>query len=152
MSTINKHLKIFSVGMILVLWASFLSWAQDVNGNPRRMTNSELSATFPNMTMVGKYADGMNFKETYHEDGSITYADDASVDHGRWFVRGNLFCTFYDTANGACFSVQKSGANCYEYFIQEEEDGSPSGDLNAWNSIGWDETKPSTCDLSPKIT
>jgi hypothetical protein len=126
--------------------------AQGGTDNPLQMDSIQLSATFRGMTMVGKYADGMNFKETYHEDGSITYADDASVDHGHWFVRGKLFCTFYDTANGACFSVQKSGTNCYEYFIQEEEDGAPSTDQGAWNSIGWDEAKPSTCDLSPKIT
>lgn len=126
--------------------------AQDTTDNPLQMDSLLLSSTFRGMTMVGKYADGMTFTETYHQDGSITYADDASADKGRWFVRGKLFCTFYDTANGACFSVQKSGNNCYEYFIQEEENGSPSTDQGAWNSIGWDEAKPSTCDLSPKIT
>lgn len=137
------------IAVFLLLAQSPLQ-AQDSMDNLLQMDSIQLSATFRGMTMIGKYADGTNFKETYHEDGSITYLDDASSDKGRWFVRGQLFCTFYDTANGACFAVQKSGANCYEYFIQQEESGSPSADQGAWNSIGWDETKPSTCDLSPK--
>jgi hypothetical protein len=142
----------FAVTLAFLLLVQPSLHAQDGTDNALQMDGIQLSATFRGMTMVGKYADGMTFKETYHEDGSITYVDDASADKGRWFVRGKLFCTFYDTANGACFSVQKSGTNCYEYFIQEEENGSPSNDRGAWNSIGWDEAKPSTCDLSPKIT
>ncbi len=134
----------------LLLFTQPLSYAQNSPDNPLQMDSLQLSATFRGMTMVGKYADGTKFRETYHLDGSITYIDDASSDKGRWFVRGKLFCTFYDTANGACFSVQKSGTNCYEYFIQQDESGRPSADQGAWNSIGWDEDKPATCDLSPK--
>jgi hypothetical protein len=115
-----------------------------------RMDGPALKAIFPGMTMTGKYSDGLNFRETYHPDGSITYVDDLSADKGRWFVRGKLFCTFYEASDGACFSVQKSGDNCFEYFVQEEEDGSPAANPGQWNSIGWDETKPSTCDLAPK--
>jgi hypothetical protein len=126
--------------------------AGDESTVQKRMDGIAISSTFPNMSMTGNYSDGMKFTEVYHPDGTITYSDEASQDNGRWYVRGALFCTFYDVANGACFSVRKSGANCFEYFIEEEEDGSPSADHGAWNSIGWDNTKPSTCDRDPKIS
>ena len=144
--------KFLSLSSALFLSTLHLVSAQGVKDNPLRMDTIELSATFSGMTMTGKYGDGMKFRETYHPDGSITYQDDASKDKGRWFVRGKLFCTFYEASDGACFSVQKSGENCYDYFTEEEEDGNPSAEPGAWNSIGWDEAKPSTCDLSPKTT
>jgi hypothetical protein len=137
-------------GLALLISVLAPANAQDSKENPLQMDTTDLSTTFRGMTMIGKYGDGTNFRETYHPDGSITYVDDLSADKGRWFVRGKLFCTFYDVSNGACFSVQRSGKNCYEYYIQEEEDGSKSANPDTWNSIGWDETKPSTCDLAPK--
>ncbi len=116
------------------------------------MNSQEILKTFPGMTLVGNYSDGMKFSETYQQFGSINYSDDQSRTTGHWFERNGLFCTFYVDANGACFSVKKSGANCYEYFIREEEDGTLSPMADKWNSVGWDESKPSTCDLSDKVS
>ncbi len=129
-----------------------LAQAQDVKRNGWQMDGVELSAALSGMTMTGNYGNGVKFTETYHPDGSITYADDQGNDHGHWFVRGRLFCTFYETSNGACFSVKKSGDNCYEYFTQEEEDGSIHTDAGAWNSVGWDQGKQSSCDLADKVS
>ncbi|MGL4488889.1 MAG: hypothetical protein ACRCU5_05530 [Rhizobiaceae bacterium] len=144
-------MKRFLTFSLAVLFSgSLLAHAQQAGDNPLLMTNPQISATFPGMTMVGKYADGTNFRETYHKDGSVTYWDEVSVDKGRWFVRGNLFCTFYEASDGACFSVQKTSTNCYEYLVEEDEDGTKNAVPGAWNSIGWDEEKPSTCDLTPK--
>ncbi len=129
-------------------WAS----AQDLKRNGREMDGIELSATFPGMTMVGNYGNGVKFTETYLADGSVAYSDDQGSDRGHWFVRGRLFCTFYEASDGACFSVRKSGDNCYEYFTQEEEDGSIHVDAGAWNSVGWDQNKQSSCDLADKTS
>lgn len=126
--------------------------AQGDAGSAARMTSGELSSSLSGMTMTGNYGNGVKFTETYHPDGSVTYADDQGNDRGRWFVRGGLFCTFYETSNGACFSVKKSGGNCYEYFTQEEEDGSIHADAGAWNSVGWDQGKVSSCDLADKTS
>jgi hypothetical protein len=123
-----------------------------LQSNSHEMDTIELSATLPGMTMTGNYGNGVKFTETYHPDGSVTYFDDGSADHGRWFVRGRLFCTFYDASEGACFSVRKSGDNCYEYFTQEYEDGSLHRDRGAWNSVGWDKDKSSSCDLADKVS
>jgi hypothetical protein len=116
------------------------------------MSGAEILKTFPGITLVGNYADGMKFSETYEIAGSIRYSDDQSATTGHWFERNGLFCTFYVGANGSCYTVKKSGANCYEYFIREEEDGTLSPMADKWNSVGWDETKPSTCDLSDKVS
>ncbi len=129
-----------------------LAQAQDVKRNGLQMDGIELSAVLSGMTMTGNYGNGVKFTETYHPDGSVTYADDQGNDRGRWFVRGRLFCTFYETSNGACFSVKKSGDNCYEYFTQEEEDGSIHADAGAWNSVGWDKNKTTSCDLADKTS
>ena len=116
------------------------------------MSGTDILITFPGMTMVGNYADGMKFRETYLSSGSITYKDDKSLTTGHWFERNGLFCTFYVAANGSCYTVKKSSANCYEYYVREEEDGTLSPMADKWNSVGWDETKPSTCDLSDKVS
>lgn len=143
--------------LILILLSVYMALfvpakAGDAVQNPLQMDNIQLSATFSGMTMTGKYADDITFTETYHANGSITYQDDLSTDKGRWFVRGNLLCTFYEISNGACFSVQKSGDNCYEYFVEQTESGNLPPKPGAWISIGWDQSKPSTCDLAPKVT
>lgn len=112
------------------------------------MSDAEILATFPGMTMVGNYADGVKFTETYHLGGKISYSDDFGTDTGRWFARDGLFCTFYIEANGACFKVIKTGVNCYEMYVAEGQDGKKQEPALGWNSVGWDEDRPSTCDLS----
>lgn len=117
-----------------------------------RMDGPSLKAIFPGMTMTGNYGNGVNFTETYHPDGSIDYWDDEGSDTGRWFVRGNLLCTFYDLSEGACYSVRRSAENCYEYFTQEDEAGASHENAGSWNSVGWDRDKPSGCDLADKTS
>jgi hypothetical protein len=114
------------------------------------MTGSELLATLPGMTMTGHYADGVKFTESYLSGGKIDYKDDLSIDTGNWFERDGLFCTFYVKGLGACFKVVRTGENCFEMYVAESQDGTKEENPN-WNSVGWDVTKPSTCDLSEKI-
>ncbi len=116
----------------------------------RQMSASELLATLPGMTMTGHYADGVNFTESYLPGGKIDYKDDLNVDTGNWFERDGLFCTFYVQGQGACFNVMRTGENCFEMYVAESQDGTREQNQN-WNSVGWDITKPSTCDLSEKI-
>lgn len=126
---------------------------QQASGAPAtRMTGPEISSAFSGMTMTGNYGNGVNFTETYHSGGAIDYWDDQGTDTGRWFVRGNLFCTFYDASEGACYSVRRSAGNCYEYFTEEDEAGSAHENAGNWNSVGWDREKPSECDLADKTS
>jgi hypothetical protein len=103
---------------------------------------------FSGKTIQGNYADGMQFAETYHPGGNLTYRDDRESDTGHWFERNGLFCTFYVKGDGACFAIIKTGSNCYQMYVRENEDGSPSEMNGNWNSLGWDASRPSTCDLS----
>jgi hypothetical protein len=129
------------------------AFAEEAKGSTSaRMTSTELSSSFSGMTMTGNYGNGVTFTETYHPDGSIDYSDDAGSDTGRWFVRGDLFCTFYDASEGACYSVRRSAKNCYEYFTQEDETGASHENAGNWNSVGWDRDKPTGCDLTDKTS
>ena len=119
-------------------------------GERQYMSGAELTSVFPGMTMVGNYGDGVKFAETYHLGGNITYRDDQESDTGHWFERNGLFCTFYQHGDGACYAVTQTGANCYEMYVRENEDGSKSKFSDNWNSVGWDNRRPSTCDLEDK--
>jgi hypothetical protein len=118
-------------------------------GERRQMSASELLTTLLGMTMTGHYADGVKFTESYLQGGKIDYKDDLNVDTGNWFERDGLFCTFYVQGQGACFNVVRTGENCFEMYVVESQDGTREQNQN-WNSVGWDITKPSTCDLSEK--
>ena len=125
---------------------------QAAGGTASRMTGTEIFSTFGGMTMTGNYGNGINFTETYHPGGAIDYWDDQGTDIGRWFVRGDLFCTFYNASEGACYSVRRSAGNCYEYFTEQDESGKAHENAGNWNSVGWDRKKPSDCDLAGKTS
>jgi hypothetical protein len=81
------------------------------------LTAAELAADLGGRTIKGYYVDTrVNFVEVYLPGGRITYKDDLKADAGRWSVRGDSFCTFYDRINGACWFVLKRSVNCYEFF------------------------------------
>ncbi len=118
-----------------------------------QMNSAEILAALPGMTMTGSYADGVKFTETYHSgQRRSAYQDDRGSDTGNWFEKDGLFCTFYVSLQGACFKVVRTGANCYEYYVAEGQDGIKSEPDAHWNSVGWDQAKPSSCDLSDKVS
>ncbi len=139
---------LYAISSLFLLMMSGIAVAD----NQRQLDGAEIIATFTGMSMVGNYADGVKFTETYHPNGSIDYHDDNMSADGHWYERHGLFCTFYTNVSGACFAVIKTGANCYEYYIREEEDGTVSPQAEKWNSVGWDKSKPSSCDLSDKVS
>ena len=143
-----KHAAALAVFLIAAMPAS----AGDLVRPGHILSGTEISAVMNGMTMTGNYASGLRFTESYHPDGSINYTDDEGTDTGRWFVRDDLFCTFYDTYNGACFAVRQSGLNCFEYYTEQDEDGTAHAYSGEWNSVGWDISKQSTCDLSDKTS
>jgi hypothetical protein len=128
-----------------------LSCLSAVAGERQAMNRADILAALPGMTMTGSYADGVKFTETYAPDKSIAYQDDRGADTGNWFEKDGMFCTFYLSLQGACFKVVRTGANCYEYYVAEGQDGVKSEPAVSWNSVGWDVKQPSTCDLSDKV-
>lgn len=105
------------------------------------LDGADIRRLFAGVTLAGVYADGVAFRETYGEDGSIDYADDRGSDIGRWSVIGSAFCTFYDSLVGGCFAVEQESANCFTFY---------SIDLllrqaNTATAQGWDEARQTTC-------
>jgi hypothetical protein len=114
-----------------------------------RMFGFEMEKTFSGQTLDGIYDNGSFFSETYFEDGSIRYHDVDGADSGQWSVEDDTFCTFYESSPGACFFVERDGANCFTFFqALEGEDGSLVPD-SAWTSRGWQRGADSTCDTPP---
>lgn len=132
----------------LALLAALLAPATGMAGEP--LGEAEIASTFRGMTLDGIYRDGEFFSETYNEDGSIRYHGQTGADSGEWSVEGGRFCTFYEGAEGACFFVERDGANCFTFTAPDEKAGRtvPQKD---WTSRGWDRTKPSTCPTAPEI-
>jgi hypothetical protein len=115
-----------------------------------RLAEADIAQTFSGMTLDGIYAEGEFFSETYKDDGTIRYHGSEGADTGEWSVQNGKFCTFYEGQQGACFFVEKDGANCYSFFA--EADGS-DGRLPEvkWTSRGWDRSLPSTCPTAPEV-
>ena len=113
------------------------------------MDAAGLSAAFKGQSLNGEYASGRTFKEVYRDDGGLRYQDDMRESGGHWSVSSGTFCTIYDDdPAGGCFRVQKTGANCFEfYFVARTEDkapGPPDRELS-WTARAWLAGQESTC-------
>lgn len=118
----------------------------------QRMMDSEIKEAFRGITLDGVYDDETFFSETYFDDGSIIYRDPDHADVGDWSVRDDMFCTFYEAQQGACFFVFREGANCFVFFEPIED---PSGELvpsDRWTSRGWNRQNASSCMKPPEAS
>lgn len=115
-----------------------------------RVKGTELEGIFSGMTLDGIYADGTFFSESYKDDGSIRYHDPDGADSGEWSIEGERFCTFYENSQGACFFVERDGANCFSFYAPdgEGENAKPQAD---WTSRGWNRELPPTCPKAPEV-
>ncbi|MCX5514329.1 hypothetical protein C3941_14745 [Kaistia algarum] len=119
-------------------------------GAGERVPESEIERIFSGMTLDGTYANGSFFSETYNSDGTIRYHDPDGADSGEWSVKDGRFCTFYENAEGACFAVERDGANCFTFYAPSGT--SSDAPLNPdWTSRGWDTTLPPTCPKAPEV-
>ncbi len=113
-----------------------------------RMSAADIRATFDDVTLDGVYFDGTYFTETYHDDGSIRYWDAVSADSGEWSVQNGQFCTFYAGQQGACFAVERDGANCFTFIEKDADTGAV--DPKKWTSRGWIRGHDNTCTDVPE--
>ena len=128
----------------LALWTGSIALAgETVNAR-------DLEKTFKGMTLDGVYYNSAYFTEVYREDGSIRYSDANGADSGKWSVKNGQFCTFYEGQEGACFTVEKDGANCFTFFEKDPDTGQI--DRDKWTSRGWDRAKgKATCPTAPEV-
>lgn len=115
-----------------------------------RMAAQDLDKALAGITLDGIYFDGTFFTETYHEDQTIRYWDANGADSGRWSVRDGLFCTFYESLQGACFLVERDGDNCFTFFEMDADN--PTMPRKEWTSRGWNRAKPATCPTAPQLS
>ena len=142
MMSTDKRVAAFLVASTL-LWVAATAFAGDMMGE------DEIQKTFAGMTLDGVYFNGQFFTETYHDDGSIRYSDSNGADSGEWSVKDGKFCTFYEGQEGACFQVQRDGANCFTFYEPDPDTGRI--DLNNWTSRGWNRNSKSTCPTAPEV-
>jgi len=116
-----------------------------------RVPEHEIASLLSGLTLDGIYHNGAFFTETYNTDGSIRYHDIDGADSGQWSVKDGKFCTFYESQEGACFFVERDGANCFTFYVPDEKGGPDAGPAQEWTSRGWDRRKPSTCPTAPEI-
>lgn len=114
-----------------------------------RMFGFEMERAFSGHTFDGIYDDGAFFSETYFEDGSIRYHDIDGADSGQWTVEGDTFCTFYEGAQGACFFVEREGANCFTFYEAVEGNDGSLSPSRTWTSRAWNRKSGSTCTTPP---
>ena len=141
MKSTNRRLAL-PVVALLVVWA----WPALAG---QTMTEAEITAAFTGMTLDGTYLDGTYFTETYHDDGTIRYWDAVGADSGEWEVKDGQFCTFYDSQQGACFTVERDGANCFTFYERDTKTGEI--DHDAWTSRGWNRAHDATCPTAPEV-
>jgi hypothetical protein len=124
--------------------------ATGANAAGSRMAQADIEQAFRGVTLDGIYYDGSFFSETYFEDGTIRYHDAFGADSGDWSVRDNMFCTFYDGQQGACFFVVREGKNCFTFY---EPVKAPDGTMKPrddWTSRGWNRQEEATCSKAPE--
>jgi hypothetical protein len=111
----------------------------------QRMLGFEMRQAFRGITLDGVYGDGTFFTETYVADGTIEYRDAEGADTGKWSISGETFCTFYERRAGACFFVQRDGANCFSFYEATDTGGA----TKVWTSRGWNRASHATCPEAP---
>jgi hypothetical protein len=114
------------------------------------MVASEIETTFRGITLDGVYNDGTFFSETYFDDGSIRYHDAGGADTGDWSVRDDMFCTFYEAQQGACFFVEREGPNCFVFFEPVRDADGHLMPRETWTSRGWNREDAATCTDPPE--
>jgi hypothetical protein len=128
--------------------ALFLAFAAGPAAGGERMSEADIEATLGGATLDGIYFDGSYFTEAYHEDGTIRYWDAVSADSGEWSVEHDQFCTFYQGQEGACFTVERDGTNCFTFFEKNPDTGAI--DEKKWTSRGWIRGHDNTCPDVPE--
>jgi hypothetical protein len=138
-------------GAALSRWAS----ADDTSW----MTEEAMRAAFIGETLHGYYRDGRPWVASYAGDGRYEVREGEKHAVGAWYFRGQAFCFMYGPPAWPmaerCGGVKRLSANCYQFhlvFPNVAEELLREGDFQPfllWNSRGWRQREPSTCDERP---
>jgi hypothetical protein len=103
----------------VVVIGLLISGAATTSAKTDWLTAAELKSVFSAQTVNGEYPGGQTFSEVYGADGSIRYSEPHRTSGGKWSIKGDAFCTFYDSPGmaGACFKVTRASVNCLQYHV-----------------------------------
>ncbi|MBL8792004.1 MAG: hypothetical protein JNM45_16050 [Rhizobiales bacterium] len=99
-----------------------LATAQPDAPRPKVLAGPEIIAAFEGKTVAGAYHDGLAFRETYFNGGKIDYWDPRATSTGNWSVVNNLFCTFYGSMTGGCFTIVQISGNCFDFYAATDSE------------------------------
>ena len=121
-------------------------WLTASTAVPQMLGEAELAEVFSGHEIAGTYGDGSTFRERYDVDGSLSYSDAKGEAGGQWFVRDGTFCTFYEDLQGGCFTVERMGRNCFDFYFVTSLPGSiPGGEKPKYTARAALTDAPSTC-------
>ena len=115
---------------------------------PHDLPGAEVIALFEGHAMAGAYADGTAFREAYEQGGHISYWDPRGSVTGKWSVRNDLLCTFYDNGmSGGCFRIARLSVNCFDFYAvtTSEEEAMAPGPRRDYTARGSLDNAKSTC-------
>jgi hypothetical protein len=135
--------------VLAIALAGLLALASLPAAAGERLSEADIVKALAGVTLDGIYFDGTYFTETYHDDGTVRYWDAVSADSGEWSVKDGQFCTFYENQQGACFTVERDGNNCFTFY--EKDDKTGAIDPADWTSRGWNRAFPATCPVPPEV-
>ena len=118
-----------------------------------RLDDTAIRTLVIGKTLLGHYADGERWRETYFVDEGVDYQDLLGRFSGTWSVADGQLCTLYDDPllNGGCFLVWRRSDNCVDFYIVSPQTGLPSAteaemrDGLNWTAQGWRSDRPSSC-------
>lgn len=144
-SAMKRHLHLASLCVLAVCLPAAASAGSAPNAVP--LKGPDIIATLEGKTVVGAYANNLAFHEAYEEGGGIVYWDPRGSATGHWSIVNNLFCTFYDNMQGACFRVERIGANCFDYYSVADtpEAAQKPQEKSTYTARGAIAGQPSTC-------
>jgi hypothetical protein len=147
------HSRRIAVPIVIALPALLSAAAAGDFDGPLWLKGEAISTALEGKTIVGRYANGRTFTESYLVGGRVQYFDDgrrsAAALGGHWSVTAGTLCTIYDDdPAGGCFRIAKVGANCFEFYFAartEELAPGPEGTEPKWTARGSVQDEPSAC-------
>jgi hypothetical protein len=116
--------------LILLSWMAGISSAEAENVSV--LKGPDIISVLSGKTIRGAYADGTSFTETFWPDGKDSYWDPRGTSTGHWSVAQDLMCFEYDPESnmiGGCFRVEKTGANCFDFYVQAQAKNGAAPDV-----------------------
>jgi hypothetical protein len=149
----------FCSNAVLLVACTLLGASRLASADTPWMSEKDMRSAFVGETLQGYYWDGKTWIGSYADGGRYEVREGEKHAVGTWYFRGRAFCFLYGPPHWPlaerCGAVQKLSANCYQFHLvypSADKELLTEGDfrpLVRWNSRGWRQREPSTCEEKP---